>query len=113
MHELAISNSILELVVGEAQQAGAKKVKDISLIFGELCGFAPEAVRVCLEALCKNTIAEGATVSFDIHKALAHCPHCIKDFEVSEYGWLCPYCHQGVLEIIRGRELRLDSIEVE
>jgi hydrogenase nickel incorporation protein HypA/HybF len=113
MHELSISNSILELVAQQARAAGATKVTGINLTFGELCGFSPEAVRMCLEGLGKNTLAEGATLSFNNIRAAARCQQCGRESCPSEHEWLCPHCGQGGLEITHGRELRVDSIEVD
>jgi hydrogenase nickel incorporation protein HypA/HybF len=113
MHELTISQSILDIVLEKAHQARAKKVTEIQLVFGELSGFVPNAVRVCLEALRRDTIAAEATVTVLIVKAKAYCPECGHTAEVTQEDWLCPCCQKGGLKVIEGRELRVESIDIE
>ena len=59
MHELAITQSMLDLVLKEAEKAGAKEVRKINLVIGEMCGFVEECVQFYFDFLNKGTLAEG------------------------------------------------------
>ncbi len=113
MHELAITQSMLELVLEQAKEAGAKKVEKINLIIGEMSGYVEDSVRFYFDFLSKETIAEGAALSFTMVPATARCRNCGKVFKVKEFDWVCPNCSQTSLEITGGKELRVESIEVE
>jgi len=113
MHELAITQSMLDLVLEEAQRAKAKEVKKINLVIGEMSGFVEECVQFYFNFLGKGTIAERATLSFKMIPARARCRSCSKLFELEEFDWTCPYCQGNSLEIISGKELFVESIEVE
>jgi Zn finger protein HypA/HybF involved in hydrogenase expression len=43
----------------------------------------------------------------------AHCRDCRRDFAVGEFDWTCPQCHGNNNEVVAGRELMVESIEVE
>ncbi len=113
MHELAITQSMLDLVLEQAKQAGAKKVEKIYLIIGEMSGYVEESVQFYFDFFSKGTIAEGAALSFTMVPATARCRSCGKVFKVKEFEWVCPDCNQSSLEITAGNELRVESIEVE
>jgi len=113
MHEFAITQSMLDLVLEQAKKAGAREVGKINLIIGEMCGVVEEPVRFYFGFLSKGTIAERATLSFTMVPATARCRRCGKVFELGEFEWACPDCGGDGLEITGGKELCVESIEVE
>jgi len=64
MHELTITQTMLDIVLEQAKKASAKKVGAINLVIGELSGFVEESVRFYFDFLAKDTIAEGAALNF-------------------------------------------------
>jgi len=113
MHELAITQSMLDLVLEQAGEIGAKEVGRINLVIGEMCGVVDECVQFYFNFLSKGTIAEGAALSFTMVPTAVRCRGCNKSFELKEFDWTCPYCRGNSLEIIAGKELFVESIEVE
>ncbi len=113
MHELAITQSMLDVVLEQAQKANARRVEKINLIIGEMTGVVDECVRFYFDLLSKGTIAEGATLSFKMVPTTARCRRCDKSFELKEFDWVCPHCSNKSMEIIAGQELFVESIEVE
>lgn len=45
MHELSITQSMLELALSEAKKANASRIDKISLIIGEMSGVVDESVK--------------------------------------------------------------------
>ncbi len=113
MHELAITQSMFDLVMEQAKKAKAKKVGKVNLVIGEMTGVVGECVQFYFDFISKETIAEGAVLSFAMVPPKAQCRGCDKTFELGEFEWTCPYCKGSSLEIIAGQELYVDSIEVE
>ena len=113
MHELAITQSMLDLVLEQAEKAGAKEVGRITLVIGEMTGVVEECVQFYFSFLSKGTIAEGAVLSFTMVSTMARCRDCDKLFKLKEFDWTCPYCGGNSLEIVAGKELFVESIEVE
>ncbi len=113
MHELAITQSMLDLVLDQTHQAGGKKVEKIYLVIGELSGYVEDSVRFYFDHFSKGTLAEGAELCFNMVPATARCRNCGKVFNVKEFEWVCPACGGFSLELTAGNELRVESIEVE
>jgi hydrogenase nickel incorporation protein HypA/HybF len=113
MHELAITQSMLDIVLQQAGEAGAKKVETINLVIGELTGFVEECVKFYFGFLAKDTIAEGASLEFTLVAPQARCRNCGGAFKLKEYDWSCPECGGSDIEITAGKELFVESIKVE
>lgn len=116
MHELGVTQSILSTVLEEAKRHGAGKVEAIHLTVGEFSLVEPDCVSYYLEILAKDTPAEGARLEVERIPLKARCRSCGHDYEPqpdSAPMFQCPQCGGGDLEIVAGRELRIDSIEVE
>jgi hydrogenase nickel incorporation protein HypA/HybF len=113
MHELAVTQSMVSLVLEEARKGNASKVRKINLVLGELSGVVGDCVQFYFDLMSKDTIAEGATISFSTVPTQARCRECAKVFEVKDSDWLCPECHSISVELVAGNELFVDSIEVD
>jgi hydrogenase nickel incorporation protein HypA/HybF len=113
VHELSITQSMLEIVLKQAEQAHAKKVTQINLIIGEMTGIVSASVQFYLDILTKETIAAGARVSFTIVPSKAMCRNCQQPFELKEFDWTCPHCQGNIIDVTAGKELIVESIEVE
>lgn len=113
MHELSITQSMLDLVLDEAKKAGAKRVEKINLVIGEMSGIVGESVEFYFGFLSQDTIARGATLSFKNTPTQARCRECGELFTFKEMDWSCPRCQNSNIEIVAGNELYIESIEVE
>ncbi len=113
MHELSITQDMLDLALSEAKKANAAKIGKINLVIGEMAGVVDECVRFYFDFLSKDTIAQGAALNIKRVPKQARCRDCGKEFELEDFNWVCPYCKGNLLEITAGSELFLESIEVE
>ena len=113
MHELAITQNMFDLIIEEARKAEAKKVGKINMVIGEMTGVVADSVQFYFNFISQGTIAEGATLAFTMVPLKVQCQRCGKAFEVKEFEWTCPSCQSNSLEIIAGKELSVESIEVE
>jgi len=113
MHELAITQSLFDIVLQHAVQAKAKKVKSVNLVVGEMTGVVADSVQFYLELLSKDTIASGMKANIKMSPMQAKCKACGQGFTIKEMQWECPACGGVNLEITGGKELFVESIEVE
>ncbi len=113
MHELSITQSMLEVALEQAEKSEAKEIKKINVVVGEMTGIVEQCVQFYFKFLGKRTIAEGAVLSFTRVPTTARCRSCGKHFEVEEFAWACPHCGDNDIEITAGKELFVESIEVE
>jgi len=113
LHEATVAAGILETVERVAADNCATRITGIRLQIGEFTCIQPEALRFCLQALCEGTIAQGAALSIVRIKTAAVCRECRSEFSVHEIEFRCPTCASTNIELLSGRELVIESIEVD
>jgi hydrogenase nickel incorporation protein HypA/HybF len=111
MHEVAIMTEALRMAVDAAQSAGARRVLKLRLRIGSLSGVVPEAMRFAFDVVCRNTMAEGASLEIEAVPAACWCPGCEAEFECADFYNECPRCHNISGELRRGRELEIADVE--
>ena len=113
MHEYAIAENIIALVLEEAKSAGANKVIIINIIIGEISSVIPESVELYFEPLSKDTLLEGARLNFINVYAELKCNQCGKIYLKMKHGIECPDCRGVGVFTEKGREFYVESIEVD
>lgn len=112
MHELGITQNLLNLAVQYAEPAGAKRITALHLVIGELSSVVDDSVRFYWEFLSQGTIAQGATLHFERIPATFECQDCGAVFPRNE-DFICPACRSDRVQVKQGEEFYLKSIEVE
>lgn len=112
MHELSVTQSILDIALAEAQKHQAQRITRIKLKLGRLTQVVPDCVQFYLDMLGKGTIAEGVQLDVETVPLVVQCKKCGTIAHLEEYDFICAEC-SGPTDIISGRELYIDSIEVE
>jgi hydrogenase nickel incorporation protein HypA/HybF len=112
VHELSITQNILNIVNEHAQRAGAARVTAIHLTVGELTGFVDDSLQFYFDMLSQGTQAEGATLNIIRIPAMVRCRSCGFEFHLEGHQWMCPECQAVGGHVLRGREFQVDSIEV-
>ncbi len=108
MHELAITQSVVEAVTARTGEAAVARVR---LRVGRLSGVVPDAMRFCFELATDGTILHGAALDIDEPPGVAHCRTCGEDFSLTDLILLCP-CGSADVEVLSGRELVVASVDV-
>ena len=113
MHEMGIVSSILTSAEEAATREGATRITEIRITVGELTEIVDFALQFAFEALTPGTIAEGATLTVTRLGAKSRCLECQTEYEHDRFEMLCPECGSFACELLTGRELEIDSIEVD
>ncbi len=113
MHELTIAQGILDIAVKTAVGHGMGKVVGVKVLAGELTGIVPEALEFGFGALAEGTVAAGAKLSIHIVPLAGRCLDCGHESGVDKYRFVCTSCGSYAVEIVAGRELKVESVEVE
>ncbi|MFH1453739.1 MAG: hydrogenase maturation nickel metallochaperone HypA [Armatimonadota bacterium] len=114
MHELSITQNILDIALGNLPDNNAK-ITEILLKVGEFTYVDPECVKFYFEQISKDTPAEGAVIKYEKVSIKIKCKSCGKESSLSKENMVfaCPECSSKDVELTSGRELFIDSIEVE
>ena len=113
MHELAVTQSILEIAVQHAQQAGAQRITRINLVIGQLASVVDDSVQFYWDMISEGTLAQGAQLQFERVPTEFRCLDCGQTFKPTQTAFECPHCLGPHVRINKGEELRVESIEIE
>ncbi len=113
MHELGIMTGVLQAVEESAKQAGSEKVLKISLSVGVMTEAIEDALRFAFEVLSEGTMCESAELEITMIPPVSICAECGNEYEHDRFHMLCPECGSSFTQLIQGKELQIDSIEVD
>lgn len=113
MHELSVTQGILNFAIEEAQKREAKKITSLTVSLGSLSGIIAESVEIYFPLVAEGTIAEGARLIFRRIPATVRCPECNAESELPDFRLRCPACTSRRVELLTGREAYIESIEIE
>ena len=113
MHELAVTQSILDISLRHVEQAGAKHITDINLVVGKFSSIVDDSVQFYWDIIAKETIAQGAVLHFNRIPGEMTCGSCGHTFRPGDETFECPACSSALVRITGGEEFRVDSIDVE
>ncbi len=108
MHELSITQSVVDVVT---ERTGEARVAKVHLQIGKLSGIVPDSVRFCFELIAADTPLAGAELEIDEPLGAAHCRGCGEDFALPDLILLCP-CGSADVQVVAGTELAVKSVEV-
>ena len=113
MHELAVTQSVLEIALRHATKAGGRRITNIHLAMGELSTNLDESVQFYWDILAQGTAAEGATLHFRRVPALLQCRSCEAQYPLAGGELACPECGHAGAKILAGEEFSLEAIDVD
>jgi hydrogenase nickel incorporation protein HypA/HybF len=114
MHELSIVEALIDQVKQELDRVGQQgRVLRLELSIGRLSGVNPDSIRFAFTLLAPGTILENAQVAIDEPKAVCRCLVCNAQTEIDDLVFQCPKCAADDVAIEGGREMTLQSIEIE
>ncbi len=113
MHEMALTESIVEIAVETAEREGASRVRKVFVDVGALSHVEPEALLFCFSAVSAGTIAEGARLEIARTPGAGWCLDCGKTVPLGERFGPCPECGRFHVQMTAGDEMRVREIEVD
>jgi hydrogenase nickel incorporation protein HypA/HybF len=112
MHELPITESILEIALRHARQSNAKRITGIYLVIGQMSSVVDDSVQFYWDMISKDTMAAGAKLYFERIPAKMLCLDCKYEFIPGE-EFSCPICQSLHVKVVAGEEFRLEAIDVD
>lgn len=113
MHEMGIAMQILEIAIASipADMRNAR-VEKVNLRVGKLAAVVPESLRFCFEIAAKDTPLSDAVLDIEEVPVVAVCRDCHTEWTITGPVFTCKKCKSGAIEIVSGRELDIESIEI-
>jgi hydrogenase nickel incorporation protein HypA/HybF len=114
MHELSIVSSIVDTVTESLAAYPGARVKEVRLRVGALASVVEDSLQFCYEIATEGTALEGSKLVVQLLPVVVHCMPCGQDVELgSVQSFRCPRCGEPVMDLRQGRELEIDSIEID
>ena len=113
MHEMGIALQIIEIATDSIPpDAGDVQVEKVNLKIGKLAAVVPDSLRFCFDVAIKDTPLDGAKLVIQELPVMARCRDCDTQWAIDSPAFTCENCDSGSLEILSGRELDIESIEI-
>lgn len=113
MHELPVTQGILDAVLDATRRNGGRRITAVDVVIGDLASIVDDSVQFYFDILGKDTLAEGAVLRFHRQAATATCLVCSHSFSVqAPLAPVCPQCGSAQLQVSGGRDFYVESIEV-
>ena len=113
MHELAITENILQISLDYAERSEATRVTALNLVIGQLSSVIDDSVQFYWDIVSKETLCAGATLHFERIPAQMGCLDCNHIYTLARGLEACPQCESFRVRVQAGEEFRLESIEIE
>jgi hydrogenase nickel incorporation protein HypA/HybF len=113
MHELSVTESILEISLRHASNANAKKITHLYLVIGQLASIVDDSVQFYWDIISKDTIAAGAVLHFRRLPAILKCQECGHEYNPGSDCFSCPICLSDHVKVMAGDEFFMEAIDVE
>ncbi len=113
MHELSVTENILEIALNHAEKAKAARISNLYLVIGQLSSIVDDSVQFYWDMVAKGTKAEGAVLHFRRLPIKVLCRICKQTNTPKAGSMACPACGSEQIEIIQGEEFYLEAIDVD
>jgi hydrogenase nickel incorporation protein HypA/HybF len=115
MHELQVTERILEVALQHASRHQVDRIVVIHLRVGELSDLEDHWLQHYFDYLSKDTLAEDARLKIERVPIVLECDECGCNFEVARTGLgdaACPECGESRCQLISGRGYLVQNMEV-
>ena len=113
MHELAVTESILEIAVRHAQEQNARRITGLYLVLGGWSSVVDDSVQFYWDIISEGTIARGAALHFRRVPVTLACQDCGREYHPEGERLPCPQCGGANAQVKTGEEFFLEAIDVE
>jgi hydrogenase nickel incorporation protein HypA/HybF len=109
VHELSIAQAIVDVA---ARHAGGRRVERVQVRIGHLRQVVPSALAFSFELCAHGTAVDGAELEIEHVPIGAVCRSCGAESELDGFPLACPACGGMAVDVVRGEELQVESLEL-
>ena len=110
---MGITKGILAASIEAAEKEHATRINEIRISVGDMTDVVETALQFAFETLRQDTLASEATLVVNHISPKSRCNVCGNEFEHDKWDLTCPKCEAFLCELVEGRELRIDSIDID
>lgn len=110
MHELSIAESVVGIA---SRQADGRRVTKVWMKVGHLRQVVPSSLVFSFGLVAEGTPVEGAELMLEEIPVVGECRQCGEQSHLENFPLQCTACGNFDLEILRGEELLVESLELE
>jgi hydrogenase nickel incorporation protein HypA/HybF len=111
MHEASLSQGLMRILLDEAECHGVRSITRVWLKVGRLQAVEPRALQACFGMFAEGTLAEGAELIIEHVPVQVRCTVCLDEFQVEGFHLRCARCGSVEVQILRGKELYVESFD--
>lgn len=113
MHEMGIALEIIDIVRDSLPVDKPEvRVERVYLKLGKLSAVVADSLLFCFEVAVKDTPVDGAQLVIEEIPVTAQCKACGHGWTLENPVFTCPVCQSADVEMLTGRELDIDAIEI-
>lgn len=113
MHELSLVGSLLDQVQAICQERHVQRLNSVKIAVGELSGVEPPLLLSAFQELLPRYFSNSVQLHIEQVPLIAKCPLCAIEFTVRDFRFVCPQCGKDQVELLKGEELKLLSLDGE
>lgn len=115
MHEFAICEQLVATVLEELAKMPppAPRLACVRIVVGNMQQVVPDSMDMAFDVLTQDTPAAGAKLEMRRTPVVIDCRKCGWHGEVKSNLIRCAQCVSGDVQVVSGKELYLESLEVE
>lgn len=113
MHELSIAASIVDAVTETVAAYPGAQVREVRLRVGALASVIEDSLQFCWGVTIEGTPLSGAKLVVRMVPVMIHCAACGTDSQIGVQSFRCPKCGAPTADLRQGRELEIESIEID
>ncbi|MBU1340759.1 MAG: hydrogenase maturation nickel metallochaperone HypA [Proteobacteria bacterium] len=113
MHEMGIAQQLIQIALDSIPKyIESPRVEKVNLRIGKLASVVEHSLTFCFEIIAKDTPLENARLIIEVVPVRVHCKSCDHQWEVTGPVFKCPFCEDGEVEMMTGREIEITSLEL-
>jgi hydrogenase nickel incorporation protein HypA/HybF len=115
MHEFSMCEGIVENTLIEFEKFGNKNARllKVKVVIGKLHRIVTDTLVFAFEVLTRETPIKGSVLELEQIAVTCMCNDCMCKSEITPPLFKCGKCSSGNLTIISGKELYIESLEVD
>jgi len=113
VHEVALAQAVWRQVADEMDRHKGHSLLSVRLLVGKWSGADPESLEFALQILASESLWPKAAFQIRSEPLGLECRKCGRHFEPEELNLACPGCQSLDVEVVKGKDVYVESLEIE